>query len=245
MARYKLTLAYDGTHFYGMQRQANERSVQADVEDALRKIGWTNQSIQFAGRTDRGVHAAGQVIAFDMNWQHSLRDLREALNANLAQDLAVQEVAEVATDFHPRFDARKRTYRYRLLFSEARMPLKERYVWRVWPRIDLGRLNELSEPLIGSQDFAALGTPQKEGATTVREIFSAEWQGKKNEDIFFEISANAFLYHMVRRTVGLLVRMGREGKSNNDLLAVLEAKQLIQDLAPARGLSLMTIDYNK
>lgn len=244
MARYKITLAYDGTHFYGMQRQAQERTVQADLEDALRKLGWAQQSLQFAGRTDRGVHAAGQVAAFDLDWNHSLGDLREALNANLAQDLAVQDAQEVSADFHPRYGARQRSYAYRLIFAQARQPLKERYAWRLWPPLELEQMNALSRPLIGLRDFAALGTPQKEGGSTLREVFTARWQGS-HEEMIFEISANAFLYHMVRRTLGLLVRLGREGKSADELEAILEKQELVQDLAPAKGLSLMKIDYKE
>jgi len=244
MARYKIILAYDGTQFFGMQRQAKERSVQAEFEAALRKIGWQGESIQFAGRTDRGVHASGQVVAFDFDWRHELLDLQAAINGNLAGDLAVQKVGMEQENFHPRFDAKKRTYRYSLIFSETRQPLEERYSWRVWPTIDFEHLKELSKELLGAKDFAALGTPQKTGASTVREIISTKWQGNDREATF-EISANAFLYHMVRRTVGLLIRMDRKGKSRNEMLAILENKILVQDLAPARGLSLVKIDYKK
>ena len=114
MARYKLILAYDGIAFAGSQRQAKQRTVQGELESALREIGWPGRSVTLAGRTDTGVHASGQVAAFDLDWPHSLDKLRNALNASLSGDMAVSDVEIARDDFHPRFDATSRRYRYRL-----------------------------------------------------------------------------------------------------------------------------------
>jgi tRNA pseudouridine38-40 synthase len=130
MARYQVILAYDGTLFLGFQRQSRTRTVQGVVEAALGALGWTGRTIYSAGRTDTGVHAAGQVIAFDLEWKHSTLDLRQALNANLPEDVAAREVREVPPDFHPRYGALSRRYQYRILCSDVRDPLRERYVWR-------------------------------------------------------------------------------------------------------------------
>ena len=105
MARYKLILAYDGTAFAGSQRQAKHRTVQGELEKALRKLGWSARSVTLAGRTDTGVHASGQVAAFDLEWNHGLEHLRDALNANLPFDIAVKNVEVADAKFHPRFDA--------------------------------------------------------------------------------------------------------------------------------------------
>src|SRR3990172_6621761 len=140
MARYKLILAYDGAAFSGMQRQANGRSVQAVVEDSLRPLGWRDKSILVAGRTDAGVHARGQVIAFDMDWARSPESLLNALNAGLPKDVAGQRVNLAADDFHPRHDAKARRYEYRLFCQPQRDPLRERMAWRVWPAVKLNRL---------------------------------------------------------------------------------------------------------
>jgi tRNA pseudouridine38-40 synthase len=127
MARYQLTLAYDGAGFSGSQRQVKSvgptsiavsrpmlRTVQGELEKALRKLGWSGRSVVMAGRTDTGVHATGQVAAFDLDWTHKLEQLQKALNAGLPCDLVVRDIHEVCTDFHPRFDAVSRRYVYRL-----------------------------------------------------------------------------------------------------------------------------------
>ena len=115
MVRYQLTLAYDGTDFFGSQRQASKRTVQGELEKALTEIGWTGRSVILSGRTDTGVHATGQVASVDLHWSHSDEDLLRALNATLPGDMAVHEVRMVPAKFHPRFDASSRCYRYRLL----------------------------------------------------------------------------------------------------------------------------------
>src|SRR5262245_21324932 len=129
MARYKLTLAYDGSGFVGSQRQAatHKRTVQGQLEKALKKLGWTGHSIILSGRTDTGVHATGQVASADLHWSHTDSDLVRALNSALPVDMAIWS-AEVADDtFHPRFDATSRRYRYRLFCQPIRDPLRERF----------------------------------------------------------------------------------------------------------------------
>ena len=243
MERYKVILAYDGTAFSGMQRQASERTVQGEVENALAKLSWDGKSVLFAGRTDAGVHADGQVLSFEMQWAHSDQDLENALNATMPRDLAVRQGEKVDAKFHPRYDAKLRHYRYRIYFQAQRDPLRERYAWRQWPEPRIERLNAGAAHLIGEHDFASFGTPPKEGGPTVRKVVSAEWT-KKDDEITFMISANAFLYHMVRRIVGQLVKVGigkAEASSIEQLLS--ERKELIQELAPAQGLSLASVDY--
>src|SRR5262245_9783591 len=137
MARYKLTLAYDGSGFAGSQRQAvaKTRTVQAELEKALRTLGWTGRSIILSGRTDTGVHATGQVAAADLDWSHAEGDLVRALNSALPADMAVWSAAVVDDKFHPRFDATSRCYRYRLFCQPLRDPIRERYAWRVQPAL--------------------------------------------------------------------------------------------------------------
>ena len=118
MARYQIILAYDGTGFLGSQRQASSRTVQSELEKALRKLGWHGKTVYLAGRTDTGTHASGQVAAFDLDWGHGLQKLQDALNAHLPRDMAVREVKAAADDFHPRFDATSRCYRYRLVLCQ-------------------------------------------------------------------------------------------------------------------------------
>ena len=219
MARYQIILAYDGTGFLGSQRQASSRTVQSELEKALRKIGWQGQTVFLAGRTDTGTHASGQVAAFDLDWNHGLKKLQDALNAYLPRDMAVREVKAASDDFHPRFDASSRCYRYRLFCASVRDPLRERYAWRVWPAVtDLATLADIWP---GRHDFAAFGSPPRSGGSTVRTVMSARWQQQADEWIF-EIRADAFLYRMVRRLVYAQVAVGQARLSASTLVQALD-----------------------
>src|SRR5690606_11536569 len=131
MARYQLTLAYDGTDFFGSQRQAKKRTVQGELENALRKLGWAGRSILLSGRTDTGVHATGQVAACDLDWAHADDELVRALNAKLPNDISVWDAKIARDDFHPRFGATSRVYSYRLFCDDVRNPIRERFAWRI------------------------------------------------------------------------------------------------------------------
>ena len=244
MAHYKVILAYDGTDFQGFQRQVKGRTVQASVEAALRSIGWQNSTILGAGRTDTGVHASGQVIAFEFGWNHSTVELKDALNANLPDDIAAQSVELTGNDFHPRFSATARRYRYRLFCDNVRQPLRERYAWRVWPAVSMELLLEAAAYLIGRHDFSAFGSAPQPGGSTIREVVTSTWQGAK-QDLVFEILGNAFLYHMVRRLVSFQVEIGQGKRNPDEIKSYLDGKQreLVQGLAPAQGLILSEVVY--
>ncbi|MGD8405112.1 MAG: tRNA pseudouridine(38-40) synthase TruA [Anaerolineales bacterium] len=250
MARYQVTLAYDGTDFVGSQRQAKKfRTVQGELEKALDKLGWSGHSVMMAGRTDTGVHASGQVAAFDLDWAHADGDLLRALNANLPADVAAWDVRVAAPKFHPRFDATSRRYRYRLFCRPVRDPLREKSAWRVWPEIDSHVIKEVATLFIGQYDFAAYGTPPRAGGSTLRTVMNAFWQAKDDE-WYFEVQANAFLYRMVRKLVFVQVAVA-QGKVSVEALAgslteqVDERKrsELPSGLAPAHGLTLIEVTY--
>ncbi|TAK12200.1 MAG: tRNA pseudouridine(38-40) synthase TruA [Anaerolineae bacterium] len=244
MARYQIILAYDGTGFNGLQRQTRGRTVQGEVESALRRLGWDGRSILSAGRTDAGVHASGQVFALDYEWRHSPEDLQGALNALLPPDVAVRDLQEAPPKFHPRYDALARRYAYRLFCQPLRDPLRERYAWRVWPPVKLKPLQQAARALKGSHDFAAFGSPLQKGGTTVRNVVRAEWE--QAEDAYtFHFEANAFLYHMVRRTVRLLVQVGQGRRPPKTVKDLLDRPQNgpVQGLAPAHGLELVEVRY--
>ena len=251
MARYQIILAYDGTGFLGSQRQAGSRTAQSELEKALRKLGWHGQTVYLAGRTDTGTHASGQVAAFDLDWLHDLKELQDALNAHLPRDMAVREVKPAPDDFHPRFDASSRCYRYRLFCASVRDPLRERYAWRVWPAV--ADLTTLAGIWLGTHDFTAFGTPPRSGGSTVRTVMSAAWQQHADEWIF-EIRADAFLYRMVRRLVYAQVAVGQARLSAETLLQALDGRaeigqaarsQIPASLAPACGLTLVEVSYDK
>jgi tRNA pseudouridine38-40 synthase len=245
MARYQIILAYDGTEFAGFQRQElTARTVQGEVEDALQRLGWTARTIYSAGRTDTGVHASGQVIAFDLDWKHSPEALCLALNANLPKDVAAQSATVAPDQFHPRYDATARRYRYNLFCQGLREPLRERFAWRVWPPVELERMQAAASLLPGSHDFAAFGAPLRPGGVTVREVWQASWQENGGTGFCFEIQANAFLYHMVRRLVFLQVKVGQGSLAVEDFAQGLKTCQSQPSgLAPAHGLALVEVLY--
>jgi tRNA pseudouridine38-40 synthase len=254
MARYQIIVAYDGTYFLGSQRQAASRTVQGELEKALRRIGWDGKTVTLAGRTDTGTHASGMVAAFDLDWGHGLDALHKALNSHLPHDMAVREVKMAADTFHPRFDARSRHYRYRLFCDRVRNPLRERYAWRVWPEVS--DLAPLASIWPGTHDFAAFGTPPRAEGNTVRRVLTAEWQ-KHDDEWIFDIEADAFLYRMVRRLVYVQVAVGQGRLSVQTLVRALEdgsnlvretrkepGKRIPASLAPASGLTLVEVRYD-
>ncbi len=257
MERYQVILAYDGSHYKGFQRQAGARSVQGVVEETLRRLGWQGSSILAAGRTDTGAHAQGQVIAFDLEWKHPAEDLQTALNSYLPSDVVARQVKQVCPTFHPRYDASWRKYLYRIYCQPVRDPLLEPYAWRVWPDVELAFLRNAARPLAGTHDFGAFGTPPQTGGHTVRVVLQAGWRAEPPY-LVFEITGQAFLYHMVRRMVFMQVAVGQGKLSMEELhQALLSGKdltarvgqetslpsRLVHGLAPARGLVLAEVQY--
>jgi tRNA pseudouridine38-40 synthase len=251
MARYQVILAYDGTQFQGFQRQSQKPTVQGAVEDALRQIGWSGRTILASGRTDSGAHALGQVIAFDLEWAHTLEELQAALNAHLPWCVVARSVALAADDFHPRYNATARRYRYRIYCQPERDPFRERFAWRLWPALDVDVLQRVAPQFLGTHDFAAFGTPPKPGGTTVRTVSRAGWSLVGDRlgvcELLFDVEANAFLYRMVRRIVFIQVAIA-QGKLDEALPAALLdvlPQRPVQGLAPAHGLTLVQVVYPK
>ena len=228
--------------------------MQDEVEKALRRLSWQGRSLLAAGRTDAGVHALGQVVAFDLEWNHPPEDLRQALNAYLPADVDARQVRPVPASFHPRRDAIFRTYHYHIFFAEVRDPLRERYAWRVYPEADSQILLQAARELVGKHDFTAFGNPPRAGSGTVRRVFQAEWHpdpsGGDNGWVFV-VKADAFLYHMARRMVSLQVEIAQGKASLEDLQSYLHPKDhleadsrgVVQGLAPPNGLVLVEVGY--
>jgi len=249
MARYQVILAYDGTEFVGSQKQAIKRTVQDELEKALHKLGWSGRSALLAGRTDTGVHAAGQVASFDLDWLHTDEDLLRALNSNLPVDMAVRDVCIAQAKFHPRFDAISRRYHYHLFCGPVRDPLRERFAWRVWPEVDGDALQAAAPLFVGQHDFASYGTPPRAGSSTLRTVMNSSWR-QVDDEWHYEVQANAFLYRMVRRLVFVQVAVA-QGKVSVEAVARSLAGQaegrkrseLPSGLAPAHGLTLVEVTY--
>lgn len=224
------------------------------VEKALRKLNWQGRSLLAAGRTDTGVHATGQVVAFDLEWNHPTEELQQALNAYLPLDVAVREVHLVPANFHPRRSAVSRKYHYHIFFCEVRDPLRERYAWRVWPPANPEVLAITARELMGKHDFAAFGAPPTARSSTVRTVTRSEWMpqvSQNGNDWVYIIQAEAFLYHMVRRMVSVQVEIGQGKRPAEEIQRYLQFKQpapgepplYVQGLAPPNGLVLVEVVY--
>lgn len=242
--RIKAVVAYDGTDYHGFQRQAPdfEPTIQGQLEVALKRIEQAG-TVWGAGRTDSGVHATGQVVAFDVNWSHGLIDLQRALNARLPSDIAVLDLEQAADSFHPRFDALSREYRYRSYTTAVRQPLWDRYEWHVPQALDAVSMNRAAAQLIGEHDFAAFGQPTA-GESTVRNMLRAE-VAASDVHISIDLQASGFLYRMVRRIVGTLVQVGRGEMDEVKFAEILAAADPDRagPTAPANGLCFTRVNY--
>jgi tRNA pseudouridine38-40 synthase len=241
---------YDGADFFGFQVQASERTVQGEIERAIRAVTGHETRIIGAGRTDRGVHARGQVIAFTVEWQHELPVLERALNAVLSADVAILALGPAAEEFHPRYGARSRTYRYTVLNQARRLPLERRRAWHVVQPLAEGGMADASRCLVGRHDFATFGRPVH-GHTTIRTVLRAGWEAGGAVEgarlLAFEIEADAFLFRMVRSIVGTLVLVGLGELTTSEFEGLLRARDRsqIRLVAPAQGLCLMRVDYDE
>jgi len=252
VTRYRAVVAYDGTRFQGFQRQAGETpTVQAVLETAIERVTGQRVTLKAAGRTDTGVHATGQVIAFDVVWRHSAAALWRALNATLPSDVALNALDEAPPDFHPRYDARSRVYEYTLYVAPVRQPLLDRYAWHVPVSQSLNNemMQRAADLLQGVHDFAAFGQPPQ-GESTVRQVFCSQVlvlsaPPPVTQLLRYRIEANGFLYRMVRRIVGALVRVGSGALSLEEFARVLHSPQgdWPHQAAPARGLCLIAVTY--
>jgi tRNA pseudouridine38-40 synthase len=241
--RVRAVVAYDGTDYSGFQRQANAPTVQEALEAALGRVTQERITVLAAGRTDAGVHATGQVIAFDTAWRHRLSDLQRALNAVLPPDIAVREIDGLSSSFHPRYDARSRHYQYRFYNAPVRCPLARRYSLHVATPLDVAAVQQAAQALVGEHDFAAFGRPPQ-GEITVRRVLMAEWSGEPPW-LSFDIEANAFLYRMVRSIVGTLLMVGQGRMDYETFVAALAShdRSCAGPTAPPHGLCLVEVKY--
>jgi tRNA pseudouridine38-40 synthase len=245
VTRYRATLAYDGTGYHGFQRQAaeHEPTIQGEVERALTQLGQPNITVTGSGRTDAGVHATGQVIAFNAEWRHGLDALQRALNATLPADIAVLGLQEAAADFHPRYDAVSREYVYTIYDAPMRHPLERLYALHIAGPLDVMSMNAAAAMLVGEHDFAAFGSPTA-GEVTVRRMWRAQVSAAP-PFIRVELEANGFLYRMVRSIVGTLLAVGRGSMTLDEFRGVLESRDRsrAEAGAPAHGLCLTHVSY--
>ena len=246
IARYRALIEYDGTDYYGYQRQREEfRTIQGELERVLGRLARKPVAVTGAGRTDSGVHALGQVISFTIEWRHGVDALKRALNADLPGDIVAYHVEEATATFHPRYDARRRAYQYVVHNAPIRSPLRRLHSWNIRQPLDLNGMNEAAAFLVGEHDFATFGLPPQ-GKNTVRELFEARWR-QSNEFLLFSVVANAFLYRMVRSLVGSLVNVGLQKWRVADFAEAFHAcdRNRSAAAAPPQGLYLASISYEE
>jgi len=246
LARFRALIEYDGTNYFGFQRQkADQPTIQSALEQAISQIVRSPVVVSGSGRTDSGVHATGQVISFDSEWRHSVTDLQKALNANLPADIAILQLGIAEPTFHPRFDARRRAYEYNIYNAAVYSPLRRQRSWHVAKPLDRERMNQAAACLPGVRDFATFGQPPQ-GEVTVREVFAAHWEQLDFVLGFFS-DADVLLYRMVRSIVGSLKAVGDGSWTVEQFEAALAARDRSRSgkVAPAQGLILVSVTYGE
>ena len=250
MTTFKIILAYDGAGFVGWQRQASGTSIQGLLEDALRELDERDVPVTGAGRTDAGVHALGQVASFSLARAMAPDVLVRAMNARLPDAIRVLAATEAPAAFHARFDARKKTYRYRLWNGDVMSPFERAQAWHVSGALDVEQMAAAARLIEGRHDFAAFQGAGSATVTTEREIFSsriavADSHGRACV-IVYEITGNGFLRHMVRTIVGTLVEIGRGRQSAAWMGELLASRDRAGagPTAPPEGLFLVGVEYD-
>jgi len=241
MPTYRMDVAYDGSSFFGYGIQKDVLTVQGELERALRPHTG-GASTQVAGRTDRGVHASGQVVSFaspEMDCAYVLR----SLNRQLAPDIAVLSLVEEDDDFHARFSATGRAYIYRILNRSIHDPLKTAMTWHVRDELDIEVMNDAMQFIEGEHDFAALCRRYRQ-RSTVRAIEWARWHRDKDE-VRLSIGAKAFCHQMVRSTAALSVAVGTNELAARDVGDIIAKgdRSLTKGVAPPQGLTLVAVSY--
>ena len=245
MARWKLTIEYDGRPFVGWQRQDNGPSVQAAVEHAIAKLTGETVTIAAAGRTDAGVHAFGQVAHADIARDFAADKLRDALNAHLRpHPVAVLETEHVADDFHARFDATKRHYLYRIVNRRSPLTFDAGRAWQVQVPLDAEAMHAAAQRLVGHHDFTTFRAAECQAKSPMKTLDLLR-VSRHGEEISIEASARSFLHHQVRSMVGSLKLVGTGKWTAEDVAAALAARDRAAcgPVAPPDGLYLVRVDY--
>jgi tRNA pseudouridine38-40 synthase len=244
MRNVRLTIEYDGTDYAGWQVQPNGMSVQERVQDAISAItGEDDVPLIGSGRTDAGVHAAGQAASFRTNSAIPSADLVHAINTKLPPDIAVVDACDVGEDFHARYSAKSKTYCYSILNRDVRGPLARRRTAFVRGELNLAAMRRAAGNIVGERDFACFQS-KPEGRPSVRTITQCDI-AREGDLVTITVAANGFLYNMVRAIAGTLIEVGlgrREAQSVAELIASRK-RSLAGPTAPAQGLCLMRVDY--
>ena len=243
--RLAIVVEYDGTNYHGFQYQSNARSIQEELEEAIARFTNERPRVKGAGRTDAGVHALGQVVAFETASTHGEEVFVRALNHHLPDDISVKAAYHTDDKFDPRRSALSRRYGYTINCSPTPSPLKRRTSLHLHGPLSVGKMRKAAETLVGRHDFTRFAGPiGKPGAGTIREIYEA-MVNRKGEIVTFEVEANAFLPHQVRRMAGALVDVGRGRLGLDEFTSTVDvgACDYVPPALPAKGLCLLNVKY--
>ena len=247
MKRIKLTIAYDGTDYCGWQIQPNGITVEEVLNKKLKKLTGEDIHVIGASRTDSGVHALGNVAVFDTESSIPAERMAYALNQRLPDDIVIVSSKEVPLDWHPRYQNSLKTYEYHILNTKTPVPTKRLYNCFVSFDLDVNRMRQGAQYLLGEHDFAAFCCIRTNAKTTVRTVTDLQIQQNplKPEEITIRITGNGFLYNMVRIIAGVLIRVGRGFYEPEKVLELLEGRERKKEAvtAPPQGLCLMEIVY--
>ncbi|WP_077368813.1 tRNA pseudouridine(38-40) synthase TruA [Anaerosalibacter sp. Marseille-P3206] len=244
MRNIKLTIEYEGTNYHGWQVQPNAITVQGEIVKAINNITKENVNLIGSGRTDSGVHAKGQVANFITNSKIPEDKFSYAINSQLPLDIAITKSEEVPIDFHSRYDAIGKRYRYLIYNRPIRSPLYKNYAYHIPYELDFEKMNVAKEQFLGTHDFKAFMSSGSEIEDTVRTIHSISIT-KQDSLIIFQVEGNGFLYNMVRIIVGTLVEVGNGKKEKDSISQIIKSKNRMSagHTAPANGLYLEKVFY--
>ena len=246
--RYLLTISYDGSDFYGFQRQNDLVTIQGEIEKALHTILQEDITICASGRTDAGVHALGQVAHFDTTKEiDNLDKFKYSLNSLLPKSIDILNVEPKSDDFHARYSVKKKTYIYKIYLSKTNEPLKRKYFHICSYTLDVAKMKEAIKYIIGEHDFSAFCVENPQIKSNVREIYKAYIEEKDNgKEIDIVLEGNGFLHNMVRSIAGTLVDVGRGRFEVEDMKKILDSKnhQKAGKTLDGCGLYLCSVNYN-
>ena len=244
MRNIKLVVEYDGTDFSGFQRIPGRRTIQGEIEEALRRVMKENVRIAAAGRTDAGVHALGQAVSFQTACAIPMDRVAIALNSVLPADISVRSAVEAPPEFHARYSALSRTYRYTILNSESPCAVMRRYTLWVRRRLDENAMRCAARSLVGTHDFASFCVKESDDQITIRELRRAEVV-RVGDLVSVTLKANSFLWRMARIIVGTLIQVGEGRLAPSEIAGILTARDRRRagKTAAAAGLCLAHVEY--
>ncbi len=242
---FKLIIEYDGSSYHGWQRQKNRKTIQGEIEKAIMTITRKKIALTGSGRTDAGVHAFGQVANFYCDTEISPEVFQRGLNGLMPKDIIIKECNTVDEKFHARYDAKTKTYRYKILNRTIPAAICRQYAWFIKKKLDLDAMQSAILHIIGTNDFKAFEGAGSPRSSTKRRVINAGLQQKEKEYLIFEIEANGFLRFMVRNIVGTLLDVGLCKITPDDFKKILLSKDrnLAGATAPSHGLFLMNVKY--